>query len=139
MNRIYNHIQSFLFTLIYFSIILILYHLLSIFIPKVIYGTWRSYLIWGFLFDIIGAIIPLLFVFLGKILSGFYRSKLSVITCIAITYICFSLTEIHLWQYISALYYASFWEYFWGVVFSLFTFVFYTMTLLSSVYYNKFK
>lgn len=137
MSKIPNLIQCICFLCIYCAIIVLAYHLMSVFIPKVVYGKWISYILWGLAAGVIEIVVPIIASILGGIVSRIYRSKLIVKICIAFTFIAFCFSEIHLWQYIFALYFASFWEYFWGIIFTLVLAVYYTQIFLCVVHVKK--
>lgn len=86
------------------------------YIPLLIFGTWRSYVIWGLMATAIDTIFMLILWGLGWIASHFYRPKLFRIIGWIVSAIAFVLSEAQLWQFIDALYYAGFWEYFWGII-----------------------
>ncbi len=89
------------------------------YIPLLIFGTWRSYVIWGLMATAIDTIFMLILWGLGWLAAFFYRPMLIRIIGCAMSAIAFILSEVHLWQFIDALYYAGFWEYLWGCILTI--------------------
>ncbi len=108
-----------LLLLAYIKLVQIVYVLIRFGMPHVIFGTWRSYVFWGFLATFIDAVCVFIMWGLGWIASHFYRPKLFRIIGWIVSAIAFVLSEAQLWQFIDALYYAGFWEYFWGIILTL--------------------
>lgn len=131
-------IHSFCFLVIYLFIVIGAYLLLNNLIPLIIDGSWRSYIIWGFVATIVDTFMPLIAGGIGVLLSRLYRTILVKILCVISTAILFVMSEIHLWQYISALYYSGFWEYLWGIILTIFILLFYLEIICLIVYFNKF-
>lgn len=119
MQRAGKILLGVLLLIAYLRLVIFVYDLLQIGIPLVIFGTWRSYVIWGLMATAIDAIVTLALWGLGWISSHFYRPMLFRIIGCAASAIAFILTEVYLWQFIDALYYAGFWEYLWGCILSL--------------------
>lgn len=119
MRRAGKILLSMLLLFAYLLLVQFVYNLIQIGIPLVIFGTWRSYVIWGLMATAIDAIVMLVLRGLGWISSHFYRPMLCRIIGCAASAIAFVLSEVYLWQFIDALYYAGFWEYLWGCILSL--------------------
>ena len=108
--------------ILYLYIILLefIYGKLCIYLPKVIFGTWRLYIIYGLVATAIDAIFTTILYGIGWIISHFYYPNfIKILGCFA-TVVSFALSEVHLWQFIDALYFAGFWEYLWGVILTFF-------------------
>ena len=119
MHKVGKILLGLLLLLVYLILVRFVYNLIQISIPLVIFGTWRSYVIWGLIATAIDAIMMLVLWGLGWISSHFYRPILFRITGCAASALAFILSEVYLWQFIDALYYAGFWEYLWGAILSI--------------------
>lgn len=109
------------------------------YIPLLIFGTWRSYVIWGLMATAIDTIFMLILWGLGWLAAFFYRPMLIRIIGCAMSAIACILSEVHLWQFIDALYYASFWEYLWGCILTLLILIPYIGLPLYIFYYSHKK
>ena len=105
---------------LYIWLLSVIYHYLCIYLPKVIFGTWRSYIIYGLAATAIDAIFTIALYGIGWIMSHFcYPNLIRILGCFA-TVVSFALSEVHLWQFINALFFAGFWEYLWGLILTVF-------------------
>lgn len=119
IRRLGKILSGLLLLVAYLILVRFVYKLIQVGIPLVIFGTWRSYVIWGLMATAIDAVVVLVLWGLGWISSHFYRPMLFRIIGCAVSAIAFILSEVYLWQFIDALYYAGFWEYLWGCILTL--------------------
>lgn len=119
MHRAGKILLGLLLLFAYLMLVQLVYNLIQLGIPLVIFGTWRSYVIWGLMSTAIDTIVMLVLWGLGWISSHFYRPMLCRIIGCAASAIAFVLSEVYLWQFIDALYYAGFWEYLWGCILTI--------------------
>ena len=108
-----------LLLVVYILLISKVYSWIQMGIPLVIFGTSRSYVIWCLMATARDAITMLVLWGLGWLAAFFYRPMLFRIIGCATSAIAFILSEVQLWQFIDALYYAGFWEYLWGCILTL--------------------
>lgn len=120
MRKIGKLILGFVILYLYMILLKQIYSKLCIYLPEIIFGTWRSYIIYGLAATAIDAIFTLALYGIGWIMSHFYYPNfIKILGCFA-TVVSFALSEVHLWQFVNALYFASFWEYLWGVILTCF-------------------
>ena len=104
MRKIGKIILGFFILYLYIMLLEYIYSKLCIYLPKIIFGTWRSYILYG----------------IGWIMSHvYYPNFIKILGCFA-TVVSFALSEVYLWQFINALYFAGFWEYLWGLILTWF-------------------
>ena len=116
-----------LFVVLYIKLMFYIHDFLQLKLPTVILGTWRSYVIVSLLFTCIDAAVSFVGYALGWCSSFVHRSRFVKIMGFLFTAILFVFSEIQLWQFVDALYYSGFWEYYWGLMLSIFIFYLYGM------------
>lgn len=120
MRKIGKIILGFFILYLYIMLLEYIYRKLCIYLPEIIFGTWRSYIIYGLVATAIDAIFTTILYGIGWIISHFYYPNfIKILGCFA-TVVSFALSEVYLWQFINALYFAGFWEYLWGLILTLF-------------------
>lgn len=120
MNKILTHIKSLIFLIIHIIIVIfITIKIQNNIFPNIIFASWMAYILWGLCFSFIEFIIFFPLKFSLYKLVKFHRSKMVQIIGIPITIICFLSTLLQLWNFIFALYYTGFWEYFWAIILSI--------------------
>lgn len=122
---------------LYIWLLLVIHRFLCVYLPEVIFGTWKSYILWGLVATAIDTIITLILYGVGWVMSHlYYPSFVKILGCFA-TLVSFVFSEIHLWQFINALYFAGFWEYIWGMILTCFIAWLYLSLAIFMFYFPK--
>ena len=122
---------------LYIWLLLVIHRFLCVYLPEVIFGTWKSYILWGLVATAIDTIITLILYGVGWVMSHlYYPSFVKILGCFA-TLVSFVFSEIHLWQFINALYFAGFWEYIWGMILTCFIAWLYLLLAIFMFYFPK--
>ena len=122
---------------LYIWLLLVIHRFLCVYLPEVIFGTWKSYILWGLVATAIDTIITLILYGIGWVMSHlYYPSFVKILGCFA-TLVSFVFSEIHLWQFINALYFAGFWEYIWGMILTCFIAWLYLSLAIFMFYFPK--
>lgn len=137
MQHILKILKGTLFIFIHTTLTLVLYFLIRRYLPEVIFGTWVSYVVIGFFFTILEGLFGLTLGIIGKICSIFYRPTLVKVICSIIILICFISSTVFIWNFISALFYAGLWEYFWGFFLTIAIFCLYGEFAIATLFYTS--
>lgn len=129
MKVILRFFSALIFVVLYFYLSVLSYRLLQVFLPMVIVGTWKSYILWGLAGAGVEGIFVGIFFLLSLVAARFYRPLPVRIICILMSITAFVLSAVWLWDYVTALYYAGFWEYFWGVVLTVYIFAYFAYSV----------
>lgn len=125
MRKIGHFILTLMFIYLYIKVLNISVLAMQLGLPFVLIGTWRTYVIWGLAYTGIEAVFLAIFYLIGWCISKFQRGKITKVICTFATIVATVNTIMQLWQYIDALYYAGFWEFFLGALLTLEILIFY--------------
>lgn len=133
MKKIGKQILGFVLFLVFIYLVGLVHNMLQMVIPKLIIGSWRTYIILTLSFAIVDSVFILVMFGIGWIASHFHRHWIVKLLASIPCAVSFVSTEIQLWSFIDALYYAGFWEYLWGCVLTVLILIVYCALALSVI------